>query len=277
MLMIEAAFLIGISFVLANYFDQIFTTKVNTQVIAHRAGGVEAPENTVTGIEKAIELGAYGAEIDIQRTKDGYYIVNHDSSFSRLCNNKAKPEDLTLDEIKDLVIRDPNFPNMEEDVATFEEMLDASKDKIILFVELKGNTADEQMAEDAVRIIKEKGMEKQCVLISLKYPLINYIETKYPEMDTAYLTFASFGNTQNLNCDYLGLEEEAATDNMFSVIHQSGKKVMVWTPNELRSQRKFLISQADYIITDQISMANETIKELNKRKDYEVILDWVFY
>ena len=31
---------------------------------------------------------------------------------------------------------------MEEDVATFEEMLDASKDKIILFVELKGNTAD---------------------------------------------------------------------------------------------------------------------------------------
>ena len=64
---------------------------------------------------------------------------------------------------------------------------------------------------------------------------------------------------------------------MFSVIHQSGKKVMVWTPNELRSQRKFLISQADYIITDQISMANETIKELNKRKDYEVILDWVFY
>jgi glycerophosphoryl diester phosphodiesterase len=166
---------------------------------------------------------------------------------------------------------------MEEDVATFEEMLDASKDKIILFVELKGNTADEQMAEDAVRIIKEKGMEKQCVLISLKYPLINYIETKYPEMDTAYLTFASFGNTQNLNCDYLGLEEEAATDNMFSVIHQSGKKVMVWTPNELRSQRKFLISQADYIITDQISMANETIKELNKRKDYEVILDWVFY
>ena len=96
-------------------------------------------------------------------------------------------------------------------------------------------------------------------------------------MDTAYLTFASFGNTQNLNCDYLGLEEESATDNMFSVIHQSGKKVMVWTPNELRSQRKFLISQADYIITDQISMANETIKELNKRKDYEVILDWVFY
>ena len=271
------AFVFAFSYAFSMFFDEIYDTRISTQIIAHRAGGVEAPENTVTGIEKAIELGAYGAEIDIQRTKDGYYIVNHDSSFSRLCNNKAKPEDLTLDEVKDLIIRDPNFPNMEEDVATFEEMLDASKDKIILFVELKGNTADEQMAEDAVRIIKEKGMEKQCVLISLKYPLINYIETKYPEMDTAYLTFASFGNTQNLNCDYLGLEEEAASVRIINMIHESGKKVMVWTPNSLESQKKFLISQADYIITDQISMANETIKELNKRKDYEVILDWVFY
>ena len=277
MLMIEAAFLIGMSFVLANYFDQIFTTKVNTQVIAHRAGGVEAPENTVTGIEKAIELGAYGAEIDIQRTKDGFYIVNHDSSFSRLCNNKAKPEDLTLDEIKDLIIRDPNFPNMEEDVATFEEMLDASKDKIILFVELKGNTADEQMAEDAVRIIKEKGMEKQCVLISLKYPLINYIETKYPEMDTAYLTFASFGNTQNLNCDYLGLEEEAASVRIISMIHESGKKVMVWTPNSLESQKKFLISEADYIITDKVLQADNMIEELKRRDRIDVILDAINY
>ena len=271
------AFVFAFSYAFSMFFDEIYDTRISTQIIAHRAGGVEAPENTVTGIEKAIELGAYGAEIDIQRTKDGYYIVNHDSSFSRLCNNKAKPEDLTLDEVKDLIIRDPNFPNMEEDVATFEEMLDASKDKIILFVELKGNTADEQMAEDAVRIIKEKGMEKQCVLISLKYPLINYIETKYPEMDTAYLTFASFGNTQNLNCDYLGLEEEAASVRIISMIHESGKKVMVWTPNSLESQKKFLISEADYIITDKVLQADNMIEELKRRDRIDVILDAINY
>lgn len=264
------------AFFVSTQFDQVFTTKVTTGIIAHRAGGTEAPENTVAGIEKAIALGAYGAEIDIQRTKDGYYIINHDGNFTRLCSNKARPEELTLDEVKDLVIRDPLFPDQEEDVATFEEMLDASKDRIVLFVELKGNTADQQMGDDAVRMIKERGMEKQCVLISLKYSLIDYIERNYPEMETAYLTFASFGDTAKLNCDYLGLEEEACNSNTIDAIHDSGRKVLVWTPNSVSSQRKFLNSKADYIITDNISQANEQIKSLNERQDYEVILDWIF-
>ena len=264
------------AFFVSTQFDQVFTTKVTTGIIAHRAGGTEAPENTVAGIEKAIALGAYGAEIDIQRTKDGYYIINHDGNFTRLCSNKARPEELTLDEVKDLVIRDPLFPDQEEDVATFEEMLDTSKDRIVLFVELKGNTADQQMGDDAVRMIKERGMEKQCVLISLKYSLIDYIERNYPEMETAYLTFASFGDTAKLNCDYLGLEEEACNSNTIDAIHDSGRKVLVWTPNSVSSQRKFLNSKADYIITDNISQANEQIKSLNERQDYEVILDWIF-
>lgn len=264
------------AFFVSTQFDQVFTTKVTTGIIAHRAGGTEAPENTVAGIEKAIALGAYGAEIDIQRTKDGYYIINHDGNFTRLCSNKARPEELTLDEVKDLVIRDPLFPDQEEDVATFEEMLDASKDRIVLFVELKGNTADQQMGDDAVRMIKERGMEKQCVLISLKYSLIDYIERNYPEMETAYLTFASFGDTAKLNCDYLGLEEEACNSNTIDAIHDSGRKVLVWTPNSVSSQRKFLNSKVDYIITDNISQANEQIKSLNERQDYEVILDWIF-
>ena len=264
------------AFFVSTQFDQVFTTKVTTGIIAHRAGGTEAQENTVAGIEKAIALGAYGAEIDIQRTKDGYYIINHDGNFTRLCSNKARPEELTLDEVKDLVIRDPLFPDQEEDVATFEEMLDTSKDRIVLFVELKGNTADQQMGDDAVRMIKERGMEKQCVLISLKYSLIDYIERNYPEMETAYLTFASFGDTAKLNCDYLGLEEEACNSNTIDAIHDSGRKVLVWTPNSVSSQRKFLNSKADYIITDNISQANEQIKSLNERQDYEVILDWIF-
>lgn len=264
------------AFFVSTQFDQMFTTKVTTGIIAHRAGGTEAPENTVAGIEKAIALGAYGAEIDIQRTKDGYYIINHDGNFTRLCSNKARPEELTLDEVRDLVIRDPLFPDQEEDVATFEEMLDAAKDRIVLFVELKGNTADQQMGDDAVRMIKERGMEKQCVLISLKYSLIDYIERNYPEMETAYLTFASFGDTAKLNCDYLGLEEEACNSNTIDAIHDSGRKVLVWTPNSVSAQRKFLNSKADYIITDNISQANEQIKSLNERQDYEVILDWIF-
>lgn len=270
------ALLFGVSILVSTNFDQIFSTQVKTQIISHRAGGVEAPENTVAGIEKAIEYGAAGAEIDIQRTKDGYYIINHDGNFSRLCSNKGRPEEMTLEEIRALTIKDPLFPEQEEKVATLEEMLEASRGRIILFIELKGNTADQQMVDDAVRIVKEAGMEDQCVLISLKYPLIDYIERNYPEMDTAYLTFASFGKTANLNCDYIGLEEEATNSSTIDAIHDTGRKVLVWTPNSEYSIRKFLLSRADYIITDQVSLAKKTTKELNERKDIEVLIDLFF-
>lgn len=191
--------IIVVSVILNNRFDELFPLNSSVKIIAHRAGGNEAAENTVTGLETAYQKGAYGSEIDIQRTKDGYYVINHDGNFERVAGDKRKPEEMTLAEVKELSVNG-------EPVPTIEEMLEASKGKVILFIELKGNTADQQMVDDIVRIVKEKKMEDEVVLISLKYNLIDYLETNYPKMKTGFLTFAAFGDTAKLNCDYLGLE-----------------------------------------------------------------------
>ena len=129
------------------------------------------------------------------------------------------------------------------------------------------------MVDDAVRIIKEHGMEKECVLISLQYDIIDYAETTYPEMQTGYLMFASFGDVASLHCDYLGLEEETATSSMIDSIHDRNKKVLVWTPNTVDAQRYFLNSEADAIITDNVSQAFRIIDELRYRSDIELFLD----
>ena len=246
-------------------FDEAFPKEVTTNVIGHRAGGEEAPENTVAGLDAAAGAGAYGAEIDIQRTADGYYVVNHDSTFGRVAGVNKEPSQMTVEEIKELRID-------KEPVATFEEMLEGSRGRLVLFTELKGKTADIRMAEDAVRIIKEYRMEDETVIISLKYDLIDYIETNYPEIQTGYLAFASFGNTARLNCDYLALEEETATPGNIVSIHENGRKVIVWTVNSRQSQQRFLSSNADAIITDRITQAGEIIGELEERTDLERIL-----
>lgn len=274
---ISLIILIGLTGVAAwlldNHFDQFMHTDRRAGIIAHRAGGIEAPENTIAGLEKAIELGAEGAEIDIQRSKDGYYIINHDGNFSRLCKTGAKPSDLTLEEIRGLTITDPNFPDDPQPVATFEEMLDAAKGRILLFVELKGETADIRMVDDAVAMIKERDMVEEAFLISLKYNLIDYCENRYPEIRCAYLTFASFGKTAELNCDYLGLEEEAVSVAVIDAIHESGRQVLVWTPNSESSQKDFLLSDVDYIITDYVSQAQGINKELSERDKTQIIMD----
>ena len=247
-------------------FDTLFPQESTVRIIAHRGGGTEAPENTTAGIEKAWEIGAFGSEIDIQRTKDGFYILNHDGDFQRVAGVKRKPKDMTLAEIKELSIEG-------EPVATLEEALEATRGKGILFIELKGSTADRQMADDTVKTVKEHGMEDECVLIGLKYELIDYIETTYPEIQTGYLTFASFGDTAKLNCDYLAMEEESATAEVISEIHKQGKKVLVWTSNGKRAQKHFLCSKIDGLITDNASQALELIQELRERTDLRRMAD----
>ncbi len=249
-----------------NHFDTLFPADKDTMIIAHRGGGNEAAENTVAGIETAYAAGAYGSEIDIQRTKDGAYVILHDGNFERVAGDKRKPEEMTLKEIRKLSVDGQPIP-------TFEEMLDASKGKLILFTELKGKTADKKMADDAVKLIKEKNMEAECVLISLDYELIEYIETKYPEIQTGFLLFASFGATDKLHCDYLGLEEESVTENAISAAHDQGKKMLVWTPNEKSTQKHFLCSNADGLITDNVVQAVGIQKDLEERSDLARMVD----
>ena len=253
-------------FIVNKNFDQMFPTDTNVKIIAHRAGGNEGRENTLSGLETAWKAGAYGSEIDIQRTKDSNYVLNHDATFKRVAGDSRKPEEMTLREIRKLSIDGEPIP-------TFEEMLISSKGRMILFTELKGNTADQKMADDSVALIKQYHMEDECVLISLNYDVIDYIETTYPEIQTGFLTFASFGNTAGLNCDYIALEEESATTDAIKAIHDAGKKVLVWTANEKKSQKHFMCTEIDGLITDNVTQAVGLVTELENRSDLDRMVD----
>ena len=250
------------------YADDVFPSEIKPQIVAHRAGGKEAPENTAKGLEVSASLKAAGGEIDIQRTSDGKYVVNHDDTFQRVAGDPRKSYEMTLEQVKQLRVDG-------EPVSTLEEMLEASRDKLILFVELKGETADRQMADDAVRIIKEMNMADQTVIISLKYDVLAYVEEKYPEMETGYLAFFSFGDIENTPFDYLALEEEIATPGAIDAIHDKGKKIMVWTVNDEDDIESFLLSDADMIITDEVKMSLEMKERLQNRDTADRIMDMI--
>ena len=122
------------------------------------------------------------------------------------------------------------------------------------------------------RIIKEKGMQDQVVLISLKYDILDYIEQKYPEMQTGFLAFISMGEIENTPFDYLALEEEIATDETIEAVHSKGKKLIVWTVNEEDDISYFMTTDADAIITDSVKLSGEIKDRLTKRSPVEIIL-----
>lgn len=50
--------------------------------IAHRGASFEAPENTLTAVRRAIELGAPWVEVDVQACADGLVVI-HDETLER--------------------------------------------------------------------------------------------------------------------------------------------------------------------------------------------------
>ena len=89
------------------------------------------------------------------------------------------------------------------------------------------------------------------------------------------LTFASFGDTARLNCGYLAPEEETATADAIEAVHEQRKKVLVRTANKKKSQRRFLCSAIDGLITDNTTRAAELMGELRERSDLQRMIDGI--
>ncbi len=268
--------LLAASIILDFGFDTFFPLKSETAIIAHRAGGNLASENTMLALSLAEKTGADGSEIDVQRTKDGQYIVFHDNTFRRLCGVSASPSDLTLKEIQKLRVRNTtsnDFPP--QPIPTLEEMLQKTVQvpDYQLYIELKGSTADIQMAEDVTALVKKYGLEERTIITSISYEPVSYIEDRYPEIETGYIYHFSFGDIGAMNADWLVIEEELASDEEIAAIHQIGKKVSVWTVDRRSSLRHFLLSDADSIITNQVPRSLDVKEELSQRTDLERIQD----
>ena len=72
------------------------------------------------------------------------------------------------------------------------------------------------------------------------------------------------------------LEEQPATADMIIQIISSGKKAIVWTVDSDNSLYRFLDSNVDGIITNEVKNAKTTQERLDSRTDVERIRDFFF-
>ena len=245
-----------------NFFNNSFKIKL---IIGHRGG--EGVENSLGAIKNSIDKRIDYVEIDIQRTKDNYYIVNHDKTFRRVAGINKSASDMTLKEIKKISLRG------EEKIPEINEVLKLSKNKINLFIELKGKTADKKMVDDIVKLVKKEKMEKQVVFISMRYSVINYLKTKYKDLKTGFIYFLFLGDMSKIKADYMLFSEDFVTENHIEQIHKHNKKAIVWTVNSPDSMKKYLDSAVDGIITDRVNDILRLKEKLDIRSDKDLVYD----
>lgn len=188
--------------------------------IAHRGGAALWPENSLAAFRKAVSLGADGAELDVQLSRDGEVIVFHDYRLkTEICRNLegnwlSRPtpriKDLSFAELRayDIGRADPgtdyarNHPDLlpmdGERIPLLSEVVAVSKmskKPFTLFVELKTSFAEravsaapEALAEATVAVLKAHGYLQHTIFVGFDWPGLLHVKKIEPAAQCWFTT-----------------------------------------------------------------------------------------
>jgi glycerophosphoryl diester phosphodiesterase len=124
----------------------------------HRGARGHAPENTVLGVHKAIELGADWIEIDVYAVDDELVVI-HDDRLERTTDGAGYVVEQTLEHLRALDAGDG------QRIPTLGEIFDAAGKKVGINIELKGPGTAAPVV-DLIRHRMRDGWPAQSVIVS---------------------------------------------------------------------------------------------------------------
>lgn len=227
----------------------IMPATAQTQVIAHRgywrADG--SAQNSITALQRANDIKAYGSEFDVQLTADNVVVVNHDDNIQGHVIAKSKYKDL-----KNLKLSNG------EKLPTLKQYLKAGKKcpalKMILEIKPHKTAAEENaITKLCVGMVKDMGMENQVEYISFSMNVCEQLARLTPGSAISYLR-------GDLAPGKLKPKGITGIDYHFKVIRQNpqwveeahglGMTVNVWTVNDMDVAKRMKDLKVDYITTD---------------------------
>lgn len=236
----------------------------NILKIAHRGASGYEPENTLSAFEKAIELGADMVELDIHLCKTGEAIVMHDETVNRTTNGHGRISSKSLEEIKELTI------NSKEEIPTLQQVIDITKGRCGLDIEVK----DKKAAERVIELIQKNRIQDSVIVSSSYLKPLKTIKKHHSDTPTALIFYSAKSNLKNLliqvtslqllpitqlviiyrawrtKSQWIHLKYPIAQKNFIKLLHKLNYKVAVWVINSHRQINKMKQKGVDAIISN---------------------------
>lgn len=241
--------------------ESLVYAKWNVLISAHRGDAEAAPENSLPSIIAAIEKGFQSVEIDVQLTRDGVAVLNHDYNLKRMAGVPDRVPDLTYDELRKLAIgQDAEMADIP--IPMLSEVLAEAKGRIKLLLDLKPYGPSEELAEEVVKLVHQFEMEEDVYIQSFDSYTLQLIREIAPDVKIGQILYFALGDLSRLDVDFYTIEQVMLTKPLVEQAHADGREVWVWTVNTERNLKEVLKFQIDGIVTDYPQLA-QSIVELN--------------
>jgi len=229
------------------------------KVTGHRGAAGLEPENTLRSIRRAIDLGVDRVEIDVRVTRDGRLVVIHDETVDRTTNGHGYVNELTLDEIRKL------NAGKGEKVPTLEEVLEITKGKVELQIELKVPEA----TSSTLRLIEKENAEGEVIITSFIHNLLRRVHDFNPELRTGALFFNVEGDicrkALNVYSKAIHVYYRNVDAELVRHAHEMGLEIEVWNPDEPKEMMRMIKLGVDSIGTNRPDILLNLLRKMNMR------------
>lgn len=229
-------------------------------LIAHRGAPRERPENTLPSFLRALELGAWGIELDVHGSVDGTVIVHHDEVPRARAPSGAlagrRIDSLTFDELQGFSVGGVAL------IPTLAEVLAVVKGRAALFIEIKGRAIEEAV----VAVIRESIAPEQCAVHSFDHEAVRRARECAPELRCGILfdrapadLAATMRSTGALD---VWQQWELVDAELVERVHAHGGRVIPWTVNRPAVARSLAGLGVDCICTDLLPDIRQALGEV---------------
>jgi glycerophosphoryl diester phosphodiesterase len=220
-------------------------------IIGHRGAAGLAPENTLEGLQVAVDLAIDGIEFDVQRSKDGVPVVFHDEDLDRVTNGTGKVWDRTLAELKalDAAIlhedyHDVRIPTLREAF----ELLRACEQ--LLMIEVKEPWRYPGVEEQLVALIREFDLVERSQVRSFYHDVLHAIHRLAPEIAVSELWLDRVPEDDEVIYKTVNCHHILYTAENIARLHRRGVQATAWTVNELDDARRLIAMGIDELTTN---------------------------
>jgi glycerophosphoryl diester phosphodiesterase len=226
-------------------------------VLGHRGSPGVALENTLRSFDLALQDGADGVELDVQRAGDGTPVVIHDGTLDRTFGVPGRIAELAWPAIRQ--ITGARLPSLEQATAW------AAAAGAWVNVELKSSGVE----GDTVRILEAHGLMERSFVSSFDAEVVARVGELAPAVRRFFLTESWNDDARDQltrsGAAGLCLRVDSATPMTLEVLRREGLAVVVWTVDDPARITQLVAAGVAGIITNRPAAAVAAVRSAAER------------